>query len=108
MRRVAIWSLALTAIAGLMISSNVHAQNKGRQENYQKALQQKLDSKVAEMMEGYGEKIRKADRWSCEVRLNDSADYAGKIDAELSITMPIDEFMEFASVAFLEAVAVPA
>ena len=107
MRRVAIWSLALTAIAGLMISSNVHAQNKGRQENYQKALQQKLDSKVAEMMEGYGEKIRKADRWSCEVRLNDSADYAGKIDAELSITMPIDEFMEFASVAFLEAVAVP-
>lgn len=107
MRRVAIWSLALTAIAGLMISSNVHAQNKGRQENYQKALQQKLDSKVAEMMEGYGEKIRKADRWSCEVRLNDSADYAGKIDAELSITMPIDEFMEFAPVAFLEAVAVP-
>lgn len=107
MRRVAIWSLALTAIAGLMISSNVHAQNKGRQENYQKALQQKLDSKVAEMMESYGEKIRKADLWSCEVRLNDSADYAGKIDAELSITMPIDEFMEFAPIAFLEAVAVP-
>ncbi len=39
--------------------------------------------------------------------MHDSADYAGKIDAELSITMPIDEFMEFAPIAFLEAVAVP-
>ena len=107
MRRVAIWSLALTAIVGLMAGTNAHAQNKGRQENYQKALQQKLDVKVGEMMEAYGEKIGKADRWACEVRMQESADYPGKVDVELSITMPIDEFMEFAPIVFLEAVAVP-
>jgi len=107
MRRVAIWSLALTAIAGLLISSNVHAQNKGRQENYQKALQKNLDAKVGGMVEAYGEKIARADRWTVEVRMQDSADYPGKVDVEIAVKMPSDEFEEFAPIAFLEAVAVP-
>lgn len=97
----------MTAIAGVMISSNVYAQNQARQENYQKALQQKLEAKVAEMMESYGEKIPRADRWTVEVRMQESADYPGKVDAEISVKMPIDEFKEFAPIALLEAVAVP-
>jgi len=123
MRRVAIWSLALVAIGALVMSSNAHAQNQARQENYQKALQEKLEAKVEEMMEAkvkemteakaeemreaYGEKIPRAERWTCEVRMQESADYPGKVDAEISVKMPIDEFKEFAPIALLEAVAVP-
>ena len=44
MKRVMNWSLALAAIAGLMVAANAHAQRKGRQEDYQKKLQSKLDS----------------------------------------------------------------
>jgi len=103
MRRVAIWSAAFMVIA----AANAHAQNQGRQEDYQKALQQKLTSKVDTMMAANTEKIRRADRWNCEVRMQDSADYPGKVDTEISVTMPIDQFKEFAPVAVLEAVAVP-
>ena len=107
MRRVTTWSLALALIAGLVFSSNVYAQNQARQEAYQKALQQKLEAKAAEMMAAYGETIPRADRWTCEVRMQESADYPGKVDAEISVKMPIDEFKEFAPIALLEAVAVP-
>jgi len=107
MRRAAIWSLAITAIAVSMISSNAYAQRKGRQENYQKALQQKLEAKVEEMMAAYGEKIPRAERWTCEVRMQDSSDYPGKVDAEIAVKMPINDFKEFAPIALLEAVAVP-
>lgn len=107
MRRVTIWSLALALIAGLAFFSNAYAQNRARQEAYQKALQQKLDAKTADMMEAYGEQIPRADRWTCEVRMQESADYPGKVDAEISVKMPIDEFKEFAPIALLEAVAVP-
>jgi len=131
MRRVAIWSLALVAIGASVMSSNAHAQNQARQENYQKALQEKLeakveemtdakleemtgakveemtDAKLEEMREAYGEKIPRAERWTCEVRMQESADYPGKVDAEISVKMPIDEFKEFAPIALLEAVAVP-
>ena len=107
MRRVAIWSLALVAIGALVVSSNAQAQNQARQENYQKALQEKLDAKLGEMMEAYGEKIPKAERWTCEVRMQESADYPGKVDSEISVKMPIDDFKAFAPIALLEAVAVP-
>jgi hypothetical protein len=107
MSRPAISSLALAAISGWVLSSDAHAQNHARQESYQKVLQEKLDAKLGEMMEVYGEKISKAERWTCEVRMQESADYAGKVDSEISVTMPIDEFKEFAPIALLEAVAVP-
>ena len=107
MRRVANWSLALAAIAGLMIATNAGAQRKGRQEGYQRTLQGNLESQLQEMMASSGEKIRKQDRWKVEVRLNDSADYKGKVDTELSLTMPVNEFREFVPMAVLEAVAVP-
>ena len=114
MRRVLNLSLALAAIAGLMMTANAHAQRKGRQEDYQKKLQAKLDSMLGENMTAYaaqlseeGGKLKKKDRWKCEVRMTDSADYKDKADAEISLTMPMDEFKEFAPVAVLEAVAVP-
>ena len=114
MRRVVNWSLALAAIAVLMVAADAHAQRKGRQKDYQKKLQAKLDSMLGERMAAYGEKLaaeggklKKKDRWTCEVRMTDSADYKDKADAELSLTMPSDEFKEFAPIAVLEAVAVP-
>ncbi|MEE9264609.1 MAG: hypothetical protein V3V11_09155 [Vicinamibacteria bacterium] len=114
MRRVVNWSLALAAIAGLMVAADAHAQRKGRQEDYQKKLQAKLDSMLGERMTAYatqlseaGGKLKKKDRWKCEVRMTDSADYKDKADAEISLTMPTDEFKEFAPIAVLEAVAVP-
>jgi hypothetical protein len=91
-----------------MIATNAGAQQmKGRQKGYQKALQEKLDSQLQEMMDSSEEKVRKQDRWTCEVRLNDSADYKGKVDTEISLTMPFKEFKEYAPIAVLEAVAVP-
>jgi len=114
MRRVVNWSLALTAIAGLMVAADAHAQRKGRQEDYQKKLQAKLDTMLGERMTAYatqlseaGGKLKKKDRWKCEVRMTDSADYKDKADAEISLTMPTDEFKAFAPIAVLEAVAVP-
>ena len=114
MRRVVKLSLALAAVAGLIVTANAHAQRKGRQEDYQKKLQAKLDSMLGERMTSYaaqlseeGGKLKKKDRWKCEVRMTDSADYKDKADAEISLTMPTDEFKEFAPIAVLEAVAVP-
>ena len=107
MKEVTIWSLAVAVTAGSIMASPARAQNRARQENYQKALQQKLDAKIGEMMEAYGETIPRAERWTCEVRMQESADYPGKIDSEIAVKMPPDEFLEFAPVAFLEAVAVP-
>ena len=114
MKQIVNWSLALAAIAGLMVAGNAHAQRQGRQEDYQKKLQAKLDSMLGESMTAYsaqlseeGEKLKKKDRWKCEVRMTDSADYKDKADAEISLTMPTDEFKEFAPIAVLEAVAVP-
>ena len=70
-------------------------------------VEEMTEAKAEEMREAYGEKIPRAERWTCEVRMQESADYPGKVDAEISVKMPIDEFKEFAPIALLEAVAVP-
>jgi hypothetical protein len=70
-------------------------------------VEEMTEAKAEEMREAYGEKIPRAERWTCEVRMQESADYPGKVDSEISVKMPIDEFKAFAPIALLEAVAVP-
>lgn len=111
MTQVKNWWLVVGVVTGLMVAASAQAQRTGRAEDYQKKLQSALDAKVqdwmAEYSEASGEKIKKADRWKCEVRLNESADYKDKWDVEVSMTMPSKEFKEYAAIAALEAVAVP-
>jgi hypothetical protein len=111
MRQVKNWGLVAGVVAGLMVAASAPAQRMDRAEDYQKKLQSTVDAKVqdwmAEYSEASGEKIKKADRWKCEVRLNESADYKDKWDVEISLTMPSKEFKEYAPIVALEAVAVP-
>ena len=82
----------LLALAGFLIASNAIAQ-KRRMRVYQVAVEKKMDS----MMQ---------DGWKCVTNVHDSNDGDGQ-DLELRFTMPIDEFMNFAPKAALEAAAIP-
>jgi hypothetical protein len=84
--------VAFVAVAGLLLASNADAQ-KRRMRTYKMDLEDKMASM---MKEG----------WKCEVSMGDSDSGKGQ-DVELRLTMPIDEFMEFAPIAALEATAIP-
>ncbi len=94
MRRYSTLLIAFMAVAGLMIASNTQAQKK-RMKNYETALRKKMDGKM-----------RAKPGWKCQATLMDSNDREGQ-DVELLLTMPINDFMEFAPVAALEAAAIP-
>jgi hypothetical protein len=68
---------------------------------YKMDLEDKMDSMMKSKM-----KEKEATGWKCVVNVADSNDGDGQ-DAELRFTMPLDEFMEFAPVAALEAAAIP-
>jgi len=51
-------------------------------------------------------KMKAKPGWKCQVNLYDSNDREGQ-DVELRLSMPINDFMEFAPVAALEAAAIP-
>jgi hypothetical protein len=84
--------IIFVAIAGLMLAANADAQKK-RMRNYK----MDLEDKMASMMK---------DGWKCVVSMGDSNSGNGQ-DVELRLTMPIDEFMEFAPIAALEAASIP-
>ena len=84
--------VAFVVVTGLLLASNADAQ-KRRMRNYQ----MNLEDKMASMMK---------DGWKCVVSMGDSNNGKGQ-DVELRFTMPIDEFMEFAPVAALEAASIP-
>jgi hypothetical protein len=83
--------VAFVAVAGLMLASNADAQ-KRRMKVYKMDLEDKMSSL---MKEG----------WKCVVSMGDSKDGNGQ-DVELRLTMPIDEYMEFAPIAALETAAI--
>jgi hypothetical protein len=62
-----------------------------------KVYKMNLEDKMDSMMK---------DGWKCVVGMGDSNNGNGQ-DVELRLTMPIDEFMEFAPVAALEAASIP-
>ena len=92
MRRDSVWFVGPVVVAGLLATSTGYAQ-KQRMKQYHDALRTKMSS----MMK---------DGWKCQVNLVDSHDGPGQ-DVELRLTMPIHAFMEFASVAALEAASIP-
>jgi hypothetical protein len=84
--------IVFVAIAGLMVATNADAQKK-RMRDYK----YNLEDKMASMMK---------DGWKCVISMGDSNNGNGQ-DVELRLTMPIDEFMEFAPIAALEAASIP-
>ena len=107
MTKLAMRWTVLAVVATWTISASAQAQNRARQGNYQKLLQQKLEAKVNEMMEASAGMIPAGERWTCEVAMQESADNPGTVDSEIRASMPPDAFKAFAPVALLEAVAVP-
>ena len=83
----------LVVLAVLVAFAGTAFGQKQRINTYHKSLQKKLEAMVAD-----GEK--------CKVNMNDSEDGKG-MDAEIRLTMGIREFESFASVAALEAAALP-
>lgn len=92
MKLHASWLFVLVVGFGLVVTSTAHAQ-KARMRAYEKSLEQKMDSMMKQ-----GRK--------CQINLGESNDGDGQ-DVELRFTMPVNEFMEFAPVAALEAAAIP-
>jgi hypothetical protein len=84
--------VAFAAVAGLLLASNADAQ-KRRIQNYK----MNLEDKMATMMK---------EGWKCTISVGDSNSGKGQ-DVEIRLTMPIDEYMEFAPIAALEAAAIP-
>lgn len=84
------WMVLLTV---LVVMAGTGFAQKARIDTYHKSLQKKLAAMVAA-----GQK--------CQVNMNDSEDGTG-MDAEIRLTMGIREFESFASVAALEAAAIP-
>jgi hypothetical protein len=88
--------VAFVAVAGLLLSSNAHAQKK-RMRDYRMNLEDKMESMMKE---------KAKEGWKCVVNMGDSNDGDGQ-DVELRFTMPINDFKEFAPIAALEAAAIP-
>jgi hypothetical protein len=84
--------VAFVAVAGLLLASNADAQKK-RIRTYKMNLEDKMGSMIKE-------------GWKCVVNVGDSNNGKGQ-DVEIRLTMPIDEFMEFAPIAALEAASIP-
>ena len=84
--------VVFVAVTGLLLASNADAQ-KRRMQTYKMDLEDKMASM---MKEG----------WKCVVSMGDSNSGKGQ-DVELRLTMPLEEFKEFAPIAALEAAAIP-
>lgn len=84
------WMVVLTVLVAF---AGTGFAQKARMNTYQKTLQQKMTAMAAQGQ-------------SCKVNLNDSEDGKG-MDAEIRLTMGINEFEAFAPIAALEAAAIP-